>query len=68
MPKQSGADLIKIVEAKFGQVISFIVMSGHASPSVATDGIDLASYTFLKKPLDIDNLIDAVSSVLGTKE
>lgn len=68
MPRESGADLIKMIEEKFGQDIKFIVMSGHASPSIETDDIDLELYPFLRKPLDIDNLIGMVYSVLGNKE
>jgi DNA-binding NtrC family response regulator len=68
MPGKSGADLIKMVEEKFGQDIKFIVMSGHASPSIETDDIDLELYPFLRKPLDINNLIEMVNSVLETKE
>jgi DNA-binding NtrC family response regulator len=68
MPGKTGADLIKMVEEKFGQDIKFIVMSGHASPSIETDDIDLELYPFLRKPLDIDKLIEMVDSVLETKE
>ena len=68
MPRESGADLIKMVEEKFGQDIKFIVMSGHASPSIETDDIDLELYPFLRKPLDIDDLIELVKSVLEDKE
>jgi DNA-binding NtrC family response regulator len=68
MPRESGADLIKMVEEKFGQDIKFIVMSGHASPSIETDGINLELYPFLRKPLDIDDLIEMVNSVLEDKE
>ena len=68
MPGESGADLIKIVEEKFGHDIKFIIMSGHASPSIETDDIDLELYAFLRKPLDINNLIEMVDSVLKTEE
>ena len=64
MPKKTGADLIKTVETKWGQQIKFIVMSGHASPGVESNGIDIASYPFLKKPLDIGDLVDTVACVL----
>jgi DNA-binding NtrC family response regulator len=67
MPKKTGADLIKTVETKWGQQIKFIVMSGHASPGVEDNGIDIASYPFLKKPLDIDDLIDTVACVLKAR-
>jgi DNA-binding NtrC family response regulator len=67
MPKKTGADLIKTVETKWGKQIKFIVMSGHASPGVEDNGIDIASYPFLKKPLDIDDLIGTVASVLEAR-
>ncbi|MFT6365392.1 MAG: YesN/AraC family two-component response regulator [Bacteroidia bacterium] len=68
MPRKTGADLIKTVETAWGQQIKFIVMSGHASPGVEGNGVDIAAYPFLKKPLDIDDLIDTVASVLKTRE
>lgn len=68
MPGKTGADLIKVVEKNFGQDIKFIVMSGHASPRVEANGIDIVSYPFLRKPLDIENLIEMVASVLEIKE
>jgi DNA-binding NtrC family response regulator len=68
MPGETGADLIKIIETQCEQKIKFIVMSGHASPGIEQNGIDLGSYLFLRKPLDIENLIEKVGSVLETKE
>ena len=68
MPGKTGADLIKIVEEKFGQDIKFIVMSGHGSPKIEENGVDIASYPFLRKPLGIESLIEKISSVLEAKE
>jgi DNA-binding NtrC family response regulator len=67
MPKKTGADLIKTIETKWGQQIKFIVMSGHASPGIEYSGIDIASYPFLKKPVDVDALIDTVACVLEAR-
>jgi DNA-binding NtrC family response regulator len=67
MPGKTGADLIKIVEAECEQEIKFIVMSGHGSPKIEENGVDIASYPFLRKPLGIENLIEKVGSVLETK-
>jgi DNA-binding NtrC family response regulator len=64
MPGGTGADLIMIVQAQYEQEIKFIVMSGHASPKVEGNGIDIASYPFVRKPLDIECLIEIVASVL----
>ncbi|MFT6436190.1 MAG: YesN/AraC family two-component response regulator [Candidatus Azotimanducaceae bacterium] len=63
MPGKTGADLIKIVGTKLVQNLKFIVMSGHAKHNVEEGGIDMRSYPFLRKPLDIEDLIEKVSSV-----
>jgi DNA-binding NtrC family response regulator len=68
MQGESGADLIKMVEEKFGQDIKFIVMSGHVSPSIEIDDINLELYPFLRKPLGINSLIEMVDTVLETKK
>ena len=68
MPGKTGADLIKIVETECEQEIKFIVMSGHGSPRIEENGVDIASYPFLRKPLGIESLIEKISSVLEAKE
>jgi DNA-binding NtrC family response regulator len=68
MPGKTGADLIKIVEAECEQEIKFIVMSGQGSPRIEENGVDIASYPFLRKPLGIESLIEKISSVLEAKE
>ena len=67
MPGKTGADLIKIVEAELKQEMKFIVMSGHGSPRIEENGVDIASYPFIRKPLGIDSLIEKISSVLEAK-
>ena len=68
MPRKSGVDLIKIVENEFGKTFKFVVMSGHGSVLVDEIDIDLNAYSFLKKPLDIDKLIETVSLVLEKED
>jgi DNA-binding NtrC family response regulator len=68
MPRKSGADLINIIETTYEQDIKFIVMSGHGSRIVEKNGIDLTFYPFLNKPLDIDQMIEKVASVIKTTE
>jgi DNA-binding NtrC family response regulator len=68
MPRKSGADLINIIETTYEQDIKFIVMSGHGSRIVEKNGIDLTLYPFLNKPLDIDQMIEKVASVIKTTE
>jgi DNA-binding NtrC family response regulator len=68
MPKKTGADLVAAVEKEFGQQIKFIVMSGHGSPIIESNGVDIGSYPFLSKPLNIYDLLDTVATVLENKE
>ena len=68
MPKKTGADLIAAVEKEFGQQIKFIVMSGHGSPIMESNGVDIGSYPFLRKLLNIYDLLDTVATVLESKE
>jgi DNA-binding NtrC family response regulator len=67
MPKKTGTDLIAAVEKEFDQQIKFIITSGHASPRIERNGVDIGSYPFLKKPLNIDELMDTVATVLESK-
>ncbi len=62
MPQKTGADLIKIIETKYGKRIKFVIMSGHASGKIDNNGTDLDSYPFLRKPLDVDALIATIDS------
>ena len=68
MPMQTGADLIKIVEEQFDPNIQFVVMSGHASPRVEGNGIDITSYPFLRKPVSIETLLNCISSTLDAHQ
>ncbi|MFT6043366.1 MAG: DNA-binding NtrC family response regulator [Porticoccaceae bacterium] len=68
MPKKTDADLIAAVEKEFGQQIKFIVMSGHGSSIMENNGVDVGNYSFLRKPLNIYDLLDTVATFLENKE
>lgn len=65
MPGKTGADLIRETRQRLRSEMLFIVMSGHGSPSVNADGIKIEDFTFLRKPLDTQALIEAVESKLS---
>lgn len=67
MPGKTGADLINRALAEFERDISFIVMSGHGGPSVDTEGLDMSRIPLLRKPLDIDEFLDTVETVVSSK-
>ena len=62
MPGKSGAELINEARADFERDISFIIISGHGSPSVETFGLDINQFIFHKKPLDIDRFLESIET------
>ncbi len=65
MPGKSGADLIKEAREGVAPDMKFIIMSGHGSEIDEMKGVDIKAYPFLRKPLDISELIESVKTVLG---
>lgn len=68
MPGKTGGDLIKEVRAAFARDIEFIVMSGHGSPTVKTNGVDIDEFPFLRKPLDIGEFLEVVGRVAASMD
>ena len=66
MPGKTGGDLIKEARAAFERDIEFIIMSGHGSPTVKTNGIDIDAFPFLRKPLDIGEFLEVVGKVAAS--
>ncbi len=66
MPGKTGGDLIKEAQEAFDRDIKFIVMSGHGSPTVQTNGVDIKSFPFLRKPLDINAFLEMVERVVAS--
>lgn len=62
MPGKSGAELINEARTDFERDISFIIISGHGSPSVETFGLDIDQFIFHKKPLDIDRFLESIET------
>ena len=59
MPGQSGLDLVEILKHEFNNKLCFIVMSGHGSSDVE-DSVTEQGYSFIRKPLDIDELTEII--------
>jgi DNA-binding NtrC family response regulator len=59
MPGESGLDLVDILKEEFNNKLCFIVMSGHGSSDVE-DSVIKQGFAFIRKPLDIDELIDTI--------
>lgn len=67
MPGKTGIDLIHEVNQCYKKTYPFIVTTGHGSPSI--EGIELKAdnYTFLRKPVDIDLLLESLEDYLEPK-
>jgi len=66
MPGRTGGDLIQEVRAAFDRDIEFIVMSGHGSPTVKTNGVNIDELPFIRKPLDIGDFLEMVGKVTAS--
>ncbi len=64
IPGKSGADLINEARVEFERDITFIIISGHGSPSADTFGLDINEYIFHRKPLDIDEFLESVETTI----
>lgn len=64
MPGKTGVNLINEAKAEFERDITFIVMSGHGSPTIDTNGLDINELPFLRKPLDNDLFLETVETAL----
>lgn len=60
MPGKSGIDLIVEARRAFDREFRFIVMSGHGSPSEESEWKELGIFDFVRKPFDIDALLESV--------
>jgi len=68
MPGGSGVDLIRTVQTQYGERIKIIVMSGHASHKIERNRADGSSFPFLKKPLEVETLLEVVASATEGRE
>lgn len=65
MPGKSGADLITESRSEFDRKITFIIISGHGSPSADTFGLDINKFIFHRKPLDINQFLESVETEIN---
>ncbi len=65
MPGKTGVDLIEAVRAGVFPQMKFIVMSGHGNELDGLFRVGAKEYSFLRKPVNISELIETVKKVLG---
>ncbi|MFT7007723.1 MAG: two-component system response regulator HupR/HoxA [Colwellia sp.] len=64
MPGKTGIDLIHEVNKCYKKTYPFIISTGHGSPSIEGSDLKAENYTFLRKPVDIDLLLDSIEDCL----
>lgn len=67
LPGIDGFDTLMLLQRKY-PATPVIMMSGHAGIDSAVSAIKIGAYDFLEKPLDIDILLEKVSSALNKKK
>ena len=68
MPKVSGYDFLKEIKSnETTKNIPVIIVSATADPENKKKSIELGALDFINKPIDIQNFIDKIESVLNKK-
>ena len=56
MPEMDGIETLRAIKADH-PLVEVILLTGHASLSLAREGMDLGAFDYLMKPINIDELI-----------
>jgi FixJ family two-component response regulator len=66
MPGMDGIETLKEIK-KLTPLTEVIILTGHATVELAIDGMKLGASDFLKKPLDIEELVEKVTEAAQKK-
>jgi DNA-binding NtrC family response regulator len=59
MPGMDGLDLLRRMRRDYPGV-AVILLTGHASVELGVQGLELGAFEYLMKPVELDELLDAV--------
>ncbi len=62
MPEMSGIDVLKAIK-KQNPAAYVLLLTGYADVDNAIDAVNSGAYAFLRKPLEIKELVDTIKSV-----
>lgn len=65
MPGRGGLDLLRTLSARPGQRPAVIVLSGHGADRNRAEATRLGASACFAKPVDPDDLVDAINGVLA---
>ena len=66
MPEMDGIELLKRVKAENKNIV-FLMITAHPTIETAVDAIKKGAYDFLRKPCDIEKLVQAVEEAATRK-
>lgn len=67
MPGLSGLETLKQIKS-INNSLPVILLTGHGSTKEGIEGMQLGAFDYLMKPLDIDTLIEKVTSAFNEME
>jgi len=66
MPGMDGIEMLKVIK-KTSPLTEVILLTGHATIESGIDGMKLGAYDFLKKPCDLEELVNKVEEATKKK-
>jgi DNA-binding NtrC family response regulator len=64
MPGMDGIELLRRIRAEHPG-LPVVLLTGHASVELGTQGMELGAFEYLLKPVDLDELLDTVLRASG---
>lgn len=67
MPKKTGHDVLRAIRASgsWGEQVPLALLTASAEPQLQEKSVALGASAFIRKPFDVDELIDTVQSLLN---
>jgi DNA-binding NtrC family response regulator len=66
MEDMDGIELLKILKRMLPR-LHVIMLTGHGSERAARDGLALGAFDYLLKPVDLEALLERITTALGRK-
>jgi len=64
MPGMDGLDVLRAIRRSHPQVV-VLVLTGHASQELNTEGRSLGAYDYLIKPVKLETIVERITTAVG---
>jgi CheY-like chemotaxis protein len=67
MPKKTGHDVLRTIRGagRWGADVPLALLTASTEPQLQEKSVALGATAFIRKPFDVDDLIDTVQRLLG---